>query len=118
MMWGIGVYNGRITESSSGGVRQIQANHHAFAAILGDGSVTTWGVDESGGDSDCTFEPDVSLSADLQSFLGCCLNYVATASRNPFPRSSNYALFDSKNHNFRTRRFQLRVVGGSTFLDS
>ena len=33
-----------------GGV-QIQANENALAAILGDGSVVTWGNDDDGGDS-------------------------------------------------------------------
>ena len=32
-------------------VRQIQASYHAFAAILGDGSIVTWGHAEFGGDS-------------------------------------------------------------------
>ena len=32
-------------------VQQIQANELAFAAILGDGSVVTWGSDLKGGDS-------------------------------------------------------------------
>ena len=32
-------------------VQQIQACHHAFAAILDDGSVVTWGDTERGGDS-------------------------------------------------------------------
>ena len=31
--------------------QQIQANELAFAAILGDGSVVTWGSDLEGGDS-------------------------------------------------------------------
>ncbi|OLQ02258.1 Poly [ADP-ribose] polymerase 3 [Symbiodinium microadriaticum] len=30
---------------------QIQANRRAFAAILGDGSLATWGADDAGGDS-------------------------------------------------------------------
>ena len=33
------------------GVRQIQATVGAFAAILADGSVVTWGAAEYGGDS-------------------------------------------------------------------
>ena len=33
------------------GVQQIQATGHAFAAILEDGSVVTWGSANSGGDS-------------------------------------------------------------------
>ena len=33
-------------------VQQIQANMHAFAAILADGSVVTWGHADYGGDSD------------------------------------------------------------------
>ena len=32
------------------GVQQIQATSQAFAAILGDGSVVTWGNAEAGGD--------------------------------------------------------------------
>ena len=36
---------------SSRGVRQIQATAHAFAAILEDGSVVTWGHAAGGGDS-------------------------------------------------------------------
>ena len=32
-------------------VQQIQASSHAFAAVLGDGSVVTWGKSDSGGDS-------------------------------------------------------------------
>jgi len=32
-------------------VQQIQASERAFAAILADGSVVTWGSDEHGGDS-------------------------------------------------------------------
>ena len=32
-------------------VQQIQATHRAFAAILGGGSVVTWGTDSYGGDS-------------------------------------------------------------------
>ena len=32
-------------------VQQIQASHGAFAAILGDGSVVTWGSPGKGGDS-------------------------------------------------------------------
>ena len=32
-------------------VKQIQATCNAFAAILGDGSVVTWGEAEYGGDS-------------------------------------------------------------------
>ena len=32
-------------------VQQIQASQGAFAAILGDGSVSTWGKAVSGGDS-------------------------------------------------------------------
>ena len=32
-------------------VQQIQATDSAFAAILGDGSVVTWGRDDHGGDS-------------------------------------------------------------------
>ena len=32
-------------------VQQIQASQHAFAAILGDGSVVTWGSAACGGDS-------------------------------------------------------------------
>ena len=33
------------------GVQQIQATDHAFAAILEDGSVVTWGYADFGGDS-------------------------------------------------------------------
>ena len=32
-------------------VQEIQASSSAFAAILGDGSIVTWGVAELGGDS-------------------------------------------------------------------
>ena len=32
-------------------VKQVQSNSHAFAAILDDGSVITWGSDTGGGDS-------------------------------------------------------------------
>ena len=32
-------------------MQQIQATHHAFAAILADGSVVTWGNPDRGGDS-------------------------------------------------------------------
>ena len=32
-------------------VQQIQASSHAFAAVLGDGSVVTWGKSAYGGDS-------------------------------------------------------------------
>ena len=32
-------------------VRQIQTSYHAFAGILGDGSIVTWGHAEFGGDS-------------------------------------------------------------------
>jgi alpha-tubulin suppressor-like RCC1 family protein len=32
-------------------VQQIQTSRRAFAAILEDGSVVTWGVPQSGGDS-------------------------------------------------------------------
>ena len=32
-------------------VQQIQATLYAFAAILGDGSVVTWGLAGNGGDS-------------------------------------------------------------------
>ena len=32
-------------------VQQIQASHLSFAAILGDGSVVTWGEADYGGDS-------------------------------------------------------------------
>ena len=34
------------------GVEQVQATHSAFAAILTNGSVVTWGHPEDGGDSD------------------------------------------------------------------
>ena len=33
------------------GVQQIQASYGAFAAILANGSVVTWGHEDSGGDS-------------------------------------------------------------------
>ena len=33
------------------GVQQVQATSEAFAAILADGSVVTWGEPDSGGDS-------------------------------------------------------------------
>ena len=33
------------------GVQQVQSNPSAFAAILADGSVVTWGIPEYGGDS-------------------------------------------------------------------
>ena len=33
------------------GVQQIQATYHAFAAILADGSIVTWGHADCGGDS-------------------------------------------------------------------
>ena len=33
------------------GVQQIQASYEAFAAILADGSVVTWGRADHGGDS-------------------------------------------------------------------
>jgi hypothetical protein len=33
------------------GVKQVQSNGFAFAAILADGSVVTWGNPDSGGDS-------------------------------------------------------------------
>ena len=32
-------------------MQQIQATRSAFAAVLGDGSVVTWGKADSGGDS-------------------------------------------------------------------
>ena len=38
-------------EISSRGVEQIQATDGAFAAILADGSVVTWGHEDFGGDS-------------------------------------------------------------------
>ena len=38
-------------EISSRGVQQIQATDDAFAAILEDGSVVTWGHEHAGGDS-------------------------------------------------------------------
>ena len=34
------------------GVRTVVANDVAFAAVKGDGSVVTWGISGSGGDSD------------------------------------------------------------------
>ena len=37
-------------------VQQIQTNACAFAAILGDGCVVTWGDDECGGDSSAVQE--------------------------------------------------------------
>ena len=38
-------------EMSLKGVQQVQATHSAFAAILEDGSVLTWGNAQYGGDS-------------------------------------------------------------------
>ena len=37
-------------------VQQIQANHGAFAAILDDGSVVTWGDDQSCGESSSVWD--------------------------------------------------------------
>ena len=41
----------RIVVYHQGDVQQIQASGHAFAAVLSDGSVVTWGLADFGGDS-------------------------------------------------------------------
>ncbi|CAE7745414.1 unnamed protein product [Symbiodinium sp. KB8] len=54
----LGVGRGRLLDSAGNilddqpkNVRQIQTSYHAFAGILGDGSIVTWGHAEFGGDS-------------------------------------------------------------------
>ena len=44
-------------------VQAIQATRRAFAAILGNGSVVTWGDDEDGGDSSAVQEQLRSVQA-------------------------------------------------------
>ena len=51
--WGHAMYGGDSTEVQEllRNVQQIQSNAHAFAAILGDGTVVTWGDPDHGGNS-------------------------------------------------------------------
>ena len=51
--WGNGCTGGdsSVVQSQLKNVQQIQASRGAFAAILGDGSVVTWGLASHGGDS-------------------------------------------------------------------
>ena len=53
MTWGDPVNGGDISavQDQLKNMQQIQASDHAFAAILGDGSVVTWGSRVFGGDS-------------------------------------------------------------------
>eukprot|EP00434_Breviolum_minutum_P033555 symbB.v1.2.029692.t1/scaffold3283.1/size59811/3 len=46
--WGDACSGGDKVQDQLRGVQQIQATHYAFAAILEDGSVVTWGVPHSG----------------------------------------------------------------------
>ena len=52
MTWGDGDYGGDSSsvQNQLRDVQQIQANYHAFAAILAGGSVVTWGRSRYGGD--------------------------------------------------------------------
>ena len=49
MTWGDGEFGGdsSIVQTQLKNVQQIQSSHSAFAAILGDGSVVTWGRTDS-----------------------------------------------------------------------
>ena len=49
--WGLEVGGGSEVQDQLKGVQQLQATDQAFAAILADGSVVTWGDPEFGGDS-------------------------------------------------------------------
>ena len=54
-------------------VQQIQATEEAFAAILGDGSVVSWGRDRVGGDSSAV-QDQLKNVRQLQATRGglCC----------------------------------------------
>ena len=49
--WGLEVGGGSKVQDQLKGVQQVQATSKAFAAILADGSVVTWGEPARGGDS-------------------------------------------------------------------
>ena len=56
---------------------QVQAAPRAFAAILGDGSVVTWGFPDSGGDSSCPGDQLVECAAhpSLSCRCFCCYSW-------------------------------------------
>lgn len=51
MTWGSGRYGGDTQVHTSDGIEFVQATASAFAAVLGDGSVVTWGNPQYGGES-------------------------------------------------------------------
>ena len=58
MTWGLHNFdaNSSAVREQLRNVQQIQSSHHAFSAILQNGSVVTWGLDNHGSDSSAVQE--------------------------------------------------------------
>ena len=62
------------------GVQQIQATFFAFAAILADGSVVTWGDADDGGDSSAVQDQLKGCAADSSHMTGAFAAILADGS--------------------------------------